>query len=463
MSDENPPKPTGQPQLTWDGDLTQELILGWISRAANLISQQRAELNALNVFPVPDADTGSNMAHTLAAAVAAAKASSQPDLARAMAHGAVRGARGNSGMVLSQIIRAIADSAAGGSLDGPGFAAALRQAVSLVEAAIAQPVEGTILSVLRTAAEHASEHSSSTAAAVQAALAGAEAALELTPTQLPVLARANVVDAGGAGLVIVFHSLVAELAGAEPADHAPLPDSGSELEVVFYFSGDLDALAADLAPLGNSLIIARDGTTDSGDANGSVHIHSRRAGAVIELAFARGQVTDLRIEALPATRQLVVGVDNRAVAALFAQGGARAVLFEEAAAAVAPGDIYLSTAPADQIPESESRGDIRGEIIDAGSVVGAIAAVSVYDPEDSNTQRVRAAMVEAIGSMKVARPQEGTTGELLRCCHDLLRSGGEQVLILSEQSLDAAALSRQLGVEVTAWRVSGIATEVGVE
>ena len=155
----------------------------WAARAVAELSARRAEINALNVFPVPDADTGSNMTHTMEAALKEADklpaGADAPAVAGALASGSVRGARGNSGLVLSQVLRAVADSAARGSVDGDSIARSLTLAVSLVDRAIAEPVEGTVITVLRAAALAAESASGDLHAVVSAALDAARTALRL--------------------------------------------------------------------------------------------------------------------------------------------------------------------------------------------------------------------------------------------------------------------------------------------
>ena len=159
----------------------------WATRAVGELAHRRDEINALNVFPVPDSDTGSNMAHTMEAAVA--ELDNGGDVADSLAFGAVRGARGNSGMVLSQVLRGVAESTVGSVIDGDVFVRSLKQAVELVDRAIAEPVEGTVITVLKAASESAEDAAAQSGATlhsiVSAAIAAAETALERTPSQLP--------------------------------------------------------------------------------------------------------------------------------------------------------------------------------------------------------------------------------------------------------------------------------------
>ena len=169
----------------------------WLTRAVAELVARRAEINKLNVFPVPDADTGSNMAHTMEAALAEVNslpAAHQCDITRltaAIAVGAVKGARGNSGMVLSQVLRGLAQSAVSDRITGRTVQQALTTANKFVHHAIIEPVEGTVVTVLRAAA----------------------IALANTPSQLAVLRDAGVVDAGAQGLVLLLETMLDEVSG----------------------------------------------------------------------------------------------------------------------------------------------------------------------------------------------------------------------------------------------------------
>lgn len=282
----------------------------WAQRAATELQRRRSEINGLNVYPVPDSDTGSNMSFTMDSALAQASETPDNHVATALAMGAARGARGNSGVILSQVLRGIADSCPDSCLQAPQLRSALHSAVELSEKAIASPVEGTIISVLRACAQ-AAEHAAATettetdllTTACDALHAG-EQALAATPSQLPELRAAGVVDAGGVGLLVLLQTLVDELEGrTEPHASALATDTfvshadqnrSHHLEVMFFFTGDVDQLEAGIAPLGDSLIIARVNDTEA-----TVHIHSHRAGAVIEESLAHGRPSDIRLEVLP--------------------------------------------------------------------------------------------------------------------------------------------------------------------
>lgn len=282
----------------------------WAQRAATELQRRRSEINGLNVYPVPDSDTGSNMSFTMDSALAQASETPDNHVATALAMGAARGARGNSGVILSQVLRGIADSCPDSCLEAPQLRSALHSAVELSEKAIVSPAEGTIISVLRACAQAVDPTAETEATETDLlttacdALHAGEQALAATPSQLPELRAAGVVDAGGVGLLVLLQTLVDELEGrTEPHASALATDTfvshadqnrSHHLEVMFFFTGDVDQLEAGIAPLGDSLIIARVNDTEA-----TVHIHSHRAGAVIEESLEHGRPSDIRLEVLP--------------------------------------------------------------------------------------------------------------------------------------------------------------------
>ena len=191
----------------------------------------REHLNRLNVYPVPDGDTGTNMALTLESVTGELERLESPDMetaCRAIAHGSLMGARGNSGVILSQLLRGLCEGFLTASPDpGPSdFSSALAIADKLAREAVMRPVEGTILTVARGAADAArsvAESGGSLLEVVEASRAGAADALALTPSLLPVLERAGVVDAGGAGYVLLFDALLSVLDGRPMTEPDPLP------------------------------------------------------------------------------------------------------------------------------------------------------------------------------------------------------------------------------------------------
>ncbi|WP_432117882.1 DAK2 domain-containing protein [Streptomyces sp. bgisy032] len=205
----------------------------WCGLALETLGRAREEIDAINVYPVADGDTGTNLYLTVESAAAAVEAvfaghaaGSGPDgrptlsdAVRAMAHGALIGARGNSGTILAQLLRGMAQVLAGGEgphADGPGLREALRRAADSARQAVAHPVEGTVLTVASAAADAADSAEGDCGTVARAAYAGARAALAATPGQLAVLERAGVVDAGGRGLVAVLGALVETFTGERP-------------------------------------------------------------------------------------------------------------------------------------------------------------------------------------------------------------------------------------------------------
>ncbi|MFI1075287.1 DAK2 domain-containing protein [Streptomyces puniciscabiei] len=214
----------------------------WCGLALGALGRAREEIDAINVYPVADGDTGTNLYLTLESAATAVEAvfagygtgAGEPSLAdtvHAMAHGALIGARGNSGTILAQLLRGMAQVLAEGGAaadgdgagthgDGAALRRALRRAADSARQAVAHPVEGTVLTVASAAAEAAEAAEGDCGTVARAAYEGARTALAATPDQLPVLGRAGVVDAGGRGLVAVLGALVEAFTG-EAVREAP--------------------------------------------------------------------------------------------------------------------------------------------------------------------------------------------------------------------------------------------------
>ncbi len=208
------------------------------------LKAHRQAINRLNVYPVPDGDTGTNMALTLDA-VCAELGDGDGDLAetcRAIGHGSLMGARGNSGVILSQVLRgfvAVLEETGDAGADGDHVAAALGEASKAAYGAVMRPVEGTILTVVREAAEGAEEAAAagrSVLGVVEAARASAADALERTPEMLPVLAEAGVVDAGGCGFLLLLDAFLHVLDG-RPLPEAPeVPEGTAAMALATAFT-----------------------------------------------------------------------------------------------------------------------------------------------------------------------------------------------------------------------------------
>ncbi|MGW1159572.1 DAK2 domain-containing protein [Streptomyces sp. NPDC002519] len=331
----------------------------WCSLALQALGRAREEIDAINVYPVADGDTGTNLYLTVESAAAAVEAvfagyeaggTQRPTLAdavRAMAHGALIGARGNSGTILAQLLRGMAQvlAADGESAhtDAQGLRLALRRAADSAREAVAHPVEGTVLTVATAAADAATGAEENCAGVARAAYEGARAALAATPGQLAVLERAGVVDAGGRGLVAVLAALVETFTGETPhvpdgpgrdahargdagaahpsvpggdayarvhgddayarvhgdspgaADEcagAPADDGGPAYEVIYLLEADDPAVARlrqRLDALGDSLVVV------GGDGLWNVHVHVDDAGAAVEVGVEAGRPYRIRI------------------------------------------------------------------------------------------------------------------------------------------------------------------------
>jgi hypothetical protein len=341
--------------------LDAKVVLRWCRAALAGLAEAREEIDALNVYPVPDGDTGTNLYLTLESATEAAERAHRENAAlgpvlAAIARGALLGARGNSGVILAQMFRAVADAL--GTADDTAiqpamFAAALTEAADAGYAAVAHPVEGTMLSVARAAAQAATERAETGASCPDVALAAARAAheaLNRTPDQLEILRRAGVVDAGGRGLTVVLDALDMILTGRRPLDHpravsdyavpsvtvdtvtvdatTPGPPAYEVMYLLDAPRSAIPTLRTMLEPLGDSLIVV------GGEPLWNVHVHVDDAGAAIEAGMVAGRPHRIRVTYLaePLGRPEPNG-GARAVVA-FAAGDGLATLFESAGVTV---------------------------------------------------------------------------------------------------------------------------------
>jgi DAK2 domain fusion protein YloV len=271
-------------------------------------------LNRLNVYPVPDGDTGTNMALTLLA-VCEEVEHCDGDLGavcRAISHGSLMGARGNSGVILSQILRGASSVVAdAGGLDAASVAAALAAASTAAYQAVMRPVEGTILTVVREASEAAvtaADGGADLVAVLEAAKARGVDALARTPDMLPVLKEAGVVDAGGTGFLLFLDALLHQVDGRpmpepEEIDGPGLPDvlpghgeghdiSDLRYEVMYFLEAPDEAIPAfkDVwAGIGDSIVVV------GGEGLWNCHIHTDDIGASIEAAIEIGRPTKIRV------------------------------------------------------------------------------------------------------------------------------------------------------------------------
>lgn len=313
-------------------------IRRWTRAAVDILDAHRAEIDALNVFPVPDRDTGRNMLLTFQSAAErlSGSESGAAEALSALATGAAYGAIGNSGFLLSQVLRGLAEATSGGlDCDATVLATGLGEGSRLARAAVMTPVEGTMLSVCRAAADAAATAAKDGAAlhaTLTAAVAAADAALADTPHHLAELAEAGVVDAGGRGLVLVLAALAEVVGGAMP-DLATVrvPDrsvlrcepGAASFEVQYLLDAREPAvhrLQERLTALGESVAVV-----GAGPDAWKVHVHLDDAGAAIEAGLAVGRVYEISVVRLGER-------DGRGGASTPATGAARVVV------AIAPAD-----------------------------------------------------------------------------------------------------------------------------
>jgi DAK2 domain fusion protein YloV len=279
--------------------------------ALESISRQRTRINALNVYPVPDGDTGTNLEKTMEGIVAAlerSEASTTAALAAEVQRAATMEAKGNSGVILSTIVRGMARVLGESErIDGGVLAAALRAGATSAYQAVKVPVEGTMLTVIREMAEEAELPDVRVLPPVEAlarVVARGEDAVERTPGMLDKLREAGVVDAGGAGLVELVRGVLHGLTGEElpeatgvaeelTEEAIHLEDSEFRYCTVFVVEGqalDLDALHTRLEPLGDSLLVTGDETI------AKVHVHTDEPEGALAIGRAVGVVDQTRVE-----------------------------------------------------------------------------------------------------------------------------------------------------------------------
>ena len=276
--------------------------LGLARAALAALEASRQRIDDLNVYPVPDGDTGTNMTET-ARTVVAALERGETDVVRA----SLMGARGNSGVILSQLVRGAVDALPDGQIDTPAIAAALRGASDAAYAGVRNPQEGTMLTVARALAEKAEELAAAEgvpAEALAELVTHGEAALARTQEQFEVLRRAGVVDAGAAGVVEILRGISAQVRG-EPLPEATSTGGALPLDAVhqelsrsryctsFFVEGEAvepEALEADLGALGDSLLVV--------GAPGAVkvHVHTDEPGRALALATAVGVLEEIDIK-----------------------------------------------------------------------------------------------------------------------------------------------------------------------
>ena len=307
--------------LTISGAMLKEMFL----TGAALLEKNRAYIDSLNVFPVPDGDTGTNMSMTMQSAVKEiqnCKGTNVSDIAAAASLGALKGARGNSGVILSQILRGFARALSGKEEMAPeNFAAALTTGTEAAYKAVMKPKEGTMLTVARMMAEAVTREANEGAnlyKLIDVMIDEGERALLLTPELLPVLKEAGVVDSGGKGLVTILRGFKMVIDGEEVDEYVLAPqqntaeitgnEEGADLEALddiefgycteffiihleeSFSEADLDKLREKLMKIGDSVVVAHDSDFIK------IHVHSNCPGKILQLALRLGEIDRIKIE-----------------------------------------------------------------------------------------------------------------------------------------------------------------------
>jgi DAK2 domain fusion protein YloV len=433
-----------------------------VLRFRDALRDHQEELNRLNVYPVPDGDTGTNMALTLeSVAHELATAQGMREVCTAMSRGSLMGARGNSGVILSQILRGVAEVCSPLATLGPGdLAKAMRRAADAAYEAVLRPVEGTILTVVRETAEaiEALPDGDLTALLAHAA-AAADAAVARTPDLLPVLRDAGVVDAGGKGFTLLLAAFL------EVVDGRPMPEpalgltppsveahlrgddvAGLRYEVMYLLDApdtSIGAFKDTWGALGDSIVVV------GGDGIWNCHVHTNEIGAAIEAGVEAGRPHQIRVTDLfeqvahehdwvaaggaeGAVTTAVATVETAVVAVAVGNGVGRLLMSLGVQVVVAGGQsMNPSTAQILEAVEATSARSVivlpnnknivpvaqqvdalterRVEVVPTTTIVEALAALVAYDPDADLVANV-ATLTEAAARVR--------TGEVTRAVRD---------------------------------------------
>jgi DAK2 domain fusion protein YloV len=457
-----------------------------VSTYRDALRSHQDELNALNVYPVPDGDTGTNMALTLESVVGelehlsgAADATPMEVVCQAIRHGSLMGARGNSGVILSQILRGLADTFSPlDAISGGDVATGLRRAADAAYEAVLRPVEGTILTVVRVAAESVeraiAEGETTLAGVFERAAGAARDAVATTPDLLPVLRDAGVVDAGGRGFELLLAACRTVVSGA------PLPvpeevhstvevrseaavgtteDGGGPVgttedgggigdlryEVMFFLDAPderIDDFKSTWGDLGDSIVVV------GGDGLWNCHVHTDDIGAAIEAGIAVGRPRDIRITdlleqvgrheepalagAAPVTavttavvavavgdglRELLRGLGvQQVVAGGQSMNPSTAQILEAVDACAARGVVVLPNNK-NIVPVAQQVAgltDLPVAVVPTTAVVEALGALVAYDP-DASLDANRLAMTEAASRVRAGEVTQAVRASVAEC------------------------------------------------
>jgi len=470
---------------SWDGKDLRDMF----AAGSNWLEKSVAEVNAINVFPVPDGDTGTNMLLTLRSVIEEADRATDATvgvMAKAMAHGALLGARGNSGVILAQIFRGMAKGFDGkAQFNGTDWAAALVQAAKTAREGLSNPVEGTILTVIGDAAgtgqQYADKHPDDLVAIMEETVKEARESVARTPTLLPVLMEAGVVDAGGQGLYILMDGALRYLKGELEDLQFRKPQmvsanitattnvhviSSDEEEAYGYCTNfllegtDLDPekIRRKLEDRGQSLVVAGDETAVR------VHIHSYDPGGILAYATTLGTLHQIQIQNMDdqhvgfkeMQRQKAMPMEIAVVAVAFGAGMIK--LYESLGAVVVKGGQTMNPSvkeilaaveavepdkvillpnnkniilTASQIKELTRKSV---EVIPTRTMPQGITALMVFNYESTLEENIQS-MTDAVKSVKTV---EVTTAARSTQIHGLKIKEGQAIGIIDDTELVAA-------------------------
>ncbi len=470
-----------EPSERFDADRLRRTVVTF----RDAVKAHAPRINRLNVYPVPDGDTGTNMARTLDAVVAeleSADSGIEPTC-QAISHGSLMGARGNSGVILSQILRGMSGRLSKAATHtATEVAEALSAASTSAYQAVVKPIEGTILTVVREAsdaARQAAADGEGLAGVLRAARDAGRSALDRTPEMLPVLKDAGVVDAGGAGFLLLLDAALNVVDGepiptpedsiggdatelpqfdvsslSSPDDHAELSVADLRYEVMYFLHLDDDRIGEfknDWAEIGDSIVVV------GGDGLWNCHVHTNDIGAAIEVAIdlggrpkqirvtdlfeevaeqhaahgSRGDSADSEWSSLPRVTTAVVAVcSGSGLEELFGQLGVQGIVtggqtlnpstaeLLDAVTRVNADQVIVLPNNKNIIPVAEQLDGLTSKLVQVvatRSMPEALAALVVYDPEASCDVN-GASMASAIGAM--------TTGEVTKAVRDASTEAG---------------------------------------
>ncbi len=470
---------------SWDGKDLRDMF----AAGSNWLEKSVAEVNAINVFPVPDGDTGTNMLLTLRSVIEEADRATDSTvgvMAKAMSHGALLGARGNSGVILAQIFRGMAKGFDGkAQFNGTDWAAALVQAAKTAREGLSNPVDGTILTVIRDAAgtgqQYAEKHPDDLVAIIDETVKEARESVARTPTLLPVLMEAGVVDAGGQGLYILLDGALRYLKGELEDLQFRKPQmvsanitatknvnviSAEEDEAYGYCTNfllegtnlDPEKIRRKLEDRGQSLVVAGD------EMAVRVHIHSYDPGGILAYATTLGTLHQIQIQNMDdqhvgfkeMQKQKAMPTDIAVVAVAFGAGMIK--LYESLGAVVVKGGQTMNPSvkeilaaveavepdkvillpnnkniilTASQIKELTRKSV---EVIPSRTIPQGITALMIFNYESTLEENIKS-MSEAIKSVKTV---EVTTAARSTQIHGLKIKQGQAIGIIDDTDLVAA-------------------------